>query len=512
MKRILLGLIAALFLTLPALAQLPPAAGIAIGKTPIQGGTNGLCLYQDSNGKVGEQACSSGSVTTFSAGTTGLTPNSATSGAVTLGGTLIGANGGTGVANTGKTVTLGGNLTTSGAFGSTFTMTGTTGVTFPTTGTLATLTDISNAIAGVNPAVAVQAATTAAGDTSGLTYNNGAAGIGAFFTGAVNTALTIDGYTFTAVGQRLLVKNDTQSPSGAFNGLYYVTQIQTAILPIILTRALDYNSPSDINNTGAIPAINGTTNGGSSWLLTSSVATVGTDPLTYTQFTYPLASVVTLTGSQTVTNKTLTAPIITSTAWASVPAPGNAGKLVRVSDFGTKGALLMDDGTRWKPVNGCTVLATLDAASSAIPNTETIVFQYLMPANILQSADHLRLFSTMTKSGATDTGALRVHLGTAGTTADATIAASTVLAAANLVGGFFWDFRLSGATTIQQLAANSAASAGYTVVGNGAFQAPTTISSAVTNALYVSVTVASSGATNTVILQDSQLHLCATAN
>jgi trimeric autotransporter adhesin len=51
---------------------------------------------------------------------------------------LAGANGGTGVANTGKTITLGGNLTTSGAFASTFTMTGVTGVTFPTSGTLAT--------------------------------------------------------------------------------------------------------------------------------------------------------------------------------------------------------------------------------------------------------------------------------------------------------------------------------------------------------------------------------------
>jgi hypothetical protein len=51
---------------------------------------------------------------------------------------IAGQYGGTGVANTGKTITLGGNLTTSGAFASTFTMTNTTTVTFPTTGTLAT--------------------------------------------------------------------------------------------------------------------------------------------------------------------------------------------------------------------------------------------------------------------------------------------------------------------------------------------------------------------------------------
>ena len=55
-------------------------------------------------------------------------------------GTVVaGQYGGTGVANTGKTITLGGNLTTSGAFATTFTSTATTDVTLPTTGTLATL-------------------------------------------------------------------------------------------------------------------------------------------------------------------------------------------------------------------------------------------------------------------------------------------------------------------------------------------------------------------------------------
>ena len=52
---------------------------------------------------------------------------------------LAGQYGGTGVNNNGKTITLGGNLTTSGAYASTFTMTAATSVTFPTTGTLATL-------------------------------------------------------------------------------------------------------------------------------------------------------------------------------------------------------------------------------------------------------------------------------------------------------------------------------------------------------------------------------------
>jgi len=78
-------------------------------------------------------------VSTFDAGTTGLTPATPTVGAVSLAGVLVGENGGTGVNNSGKTITLGGNLTTSGAFALTLTQTNTTNVTLPTTGTLATL-------------------------------------------------------------------------------------------------------------------------------------------------------------------------------------------------------------------------------------------------------------------------------------------------------------------------------------------------------------------------------------
>ena len=88
---------------------------------------------------AGSYLTSSTGVATFNGSTTGLTPASATSGAVSLGGILVGANGGTGVNNTGKTITLGGNLTTSGAFNTELTTTASTAVTLPVTGTLATL-------------------------------------------------------------------------------------------------------------------------------------------------------------------------------------------------------------------------------------------------------------------------------------------------------------------------------------------------------------------------------------
>ena len=67
----------------------------------------------------------------------------------TWNGSLVaGQYGGTGVSNTGKTITIGGNFTTSGAFTTTLTVTANTSVTLPTSGTLAT-TDASSLTSGL---------------------------------------------------------------------------------------------------------------------------------------------------------------------------------------------------------------------------------------------------------------------------------------------------------------------------------------------------------------------------
>lgn len=59
---------------------------------------------------------------------------------------VTGAQGGTGVSNSGKTITLGGNLTTSGANATTLTTTGTTNVTVPVSGTLSTTQNIYDSL------------------------------------------------------------------------------------------------------------------------------------------------------------------------------------------------------------------------------------------------------------------------------------------------------------------------------------------------------------------------------
>jgi hypothetical protein len=195
-------------------------------------------------------------------------------------------------------------------------------------------TAVNLAIAGVNPMVAVQAATIAAADTSGYTFAG--AGIGATATGPTNNvAAIIDGFTFTVVGQRLLIKNDTQSISGSHDGIYALTVLQTAGTKPIFTRASDFDTTQDVNNTGAVPVANGTVNAGTSWLQTAQVTTMDTTAQVWIQFSYALAAVmqvatydpggiaaqvVGLVAAQTLTNKRITRRVQTSAAPGATPS------------------------------------------------------------------------------------------------------------------------------------------------------------------------------------------------
>ena len=99
--------------------------GLAAGKAFYIGGTGVLSSTTLGSGVVNSSLTSVGTIATG-----------------TWQGTVVaGQYGGTGVANTGKTITLGGNLTTSGAYATTLTVTGATNITLPTTGTLATTAD-----------------------------------------------------------------------------------------------------------------------------------------------------------------------------------------------------------------------------------------------------------------------------------------------------------------------------------------------------------------------------------
>ena len=88
-------------------------------------------VYYNGTDYVKVASSTADGVTTIDFGSTGLTPNTATSGAVTVAGTLAPANGGTGVSNNAAMTVTG-----SGNFAYTRTLTGATNVTFPTSGSL----------------------------------------------------------------------------------------------------------------------------------------------------------------------------------------------------------------------------------------------------------------------------------------------------------------------------------------------------------------------------------------
>jgi hypothetical protein len=120
-------------------------------------------------------------------------------------------------------------------------------------------------------------ATTASLPTN--TYNNGTAGVGATLTGNANGALsTIDGQT-PALNDLILVKNEGTT---ANNGFYKLTQVGTGGTPYILTRSVLADTTTKLS--GMLVAVDlGTVNSGSLWLQTTTVTTVGTTSMTWTE-------------------------------------------------------------------------------------------------------------------------------------------------------------------------------------------------------------------------------------
>lgn len=138
-----------------------------------------------------------------------------------------------------------------------------------------------NIAAGLNPIPGVVAASTGA---LTATYANGTGGIGATLTnsGAL-AAFSLDGQSPT-VGQRVLIKNQASTFQ---NGIYTVTTVGSGAVAWVLTRATDYDTASEISPGDIVFIELGTVNAGATYYQSATVATIGTDPITFAAFFTP---------------------------------------------------------------------------------------------------------------------------------------------------------------------------------------------------------------------------------
>jgi len=187
---------------------------------------------------------------------------------------IAGQYGGTGVNNSGKTITLGGNLTTSGAFATTLTATATTSVTLPTGGTLA------------NTAVTLTSGSILKGNgNSEIALATGTDITTAISTNPVQLATNLTTYTFTsgASGASRTINGQTSSnASGTGGSLTFAAGDATgATLPVAGSVSINAGTANSSINGAAgnvtIDAGAGGANNGNGYIFigTNNTGTVG---------------------------------------------------------------------------------------------------------------------------------------------------------------------------------------------------------------------------------------------
>lgn len=310
-----------------------------------------------------------------------------TLGTITTGiwqGTIIGGTyGGTGVNNGASTITLGGSLTTSGAFASTFTMTGVTAVTFPTSGTLATTgqlptpaaltktddTNVTLTLGGTPATALLQATSITAGWTGQLSVTRGGTGLAALTAhylpiGNGTTALTLLAPSATS-GIPLISQGASADPTYgtavvAGGGTGNTTFTAYSVICAGTTATGAFQNVSGVGTSGQIL----TSNGASALPTWQTGTTVTPAALTKTDDTN-----VTLTLGGTPTTALLQATSITAgwTGQLGLTRGGTAASLTA-----SNGGIVYSNATTLAVLNGtATARQMLQSGASTTPAWST---------------------------------------------------------------------------------------------------------------------------------------------
>jgi len=209
---------------------------------------------------------------------------------------------------------------------------------------------VDSAVQGLSWKQSVKGATVA---SLTATYSNGTAGVGATLTGT-GAMPVIDDVTY-AVTDRILVKNQSTTFQ---NGIYVVTAIATNW---VLTRAVDNDLPTEVDGS-AVYVNTGTANAETGWTETATVATIGTDPVVWAQFSgsgaYAAGTGLTLTGN----TFSLTSPVTTTLGGTGLSSIGTANQILGVNAGAT--------GLEYKSVAaGTAISVTPSAGTLTIANT-----------------------------------------------------------------------------------------------------------------------------------------------
>lgn len=230
---------------------------------------------------------------------------------------------------------------------------------------------------------------------------------------------TLDGILLST-NNRILVKNQN-TPSQ--NGIYIVTGGAA-------TRATDYDAAGEVSAGDFVFVKGGSVNGNTGWIQTADVTTVGTDSLTFTQFsgagTYTAGTGLTLTGTTFSINTATTADLSTAQTLTNKTISGSSNTLSNIGNSSLTNSAVTVGTTNISLGGSSTTLAGLTSVTST-------AFTGALTGNVTGNVSGNA--GTVTNGVyTTDTGTVTSTMIADGTIVNADINASAAIAATKISG------------------------------------------------------------------------------